>query len=328
LKITSLAALLQVHFNLYFETKRQIRPLNRRSSVALSSQPAILVTGATGNVGRKVVSQLLELGMQVRALSRNAETANLPSGTEIVEGDLSAPGALESALTNIEKVFLLCRGYSVAGVPALVQTMTRSVREIVFLSSSAVQDELPVQSNPIARIHHEVERAIRRTKVRWTFLRPGAFAANALTWWAPQLRKGEILRWPYAKAAWAPIHERDIAAVAVRALIESGHDGKTYFLTGGQVLTQEEQLRAIGEASGRTFKFEELSADDARKGMSATMPPFVVDRLLDMWARMVDSPGAISNVVEEITGNPATTFRQWALEHSLEFQPMQEWSER
>ena len=289
--------------------------------MSLSPQPAILISGATGNVGRNVVSQLLELGIPVRALSRNSEAANMPSGTEVVQGDLSAPEALEPSLANIDKVFLLCRGYSLAEIPALVQTLARHVREIVFLSSSAIQDELPVQTNPIGRIHLEVEQAISHAGVKWTFLRPGAFAANALTWWAHQLRGGDVLRWPYRKAAWAPIHERDIAAVAVRALTESGHGGKTYSLTGGQVLTQEEQLRGIGDASGRTFKYEELSPDEAKKEMSASMPPFVVDRLLDIWARMVDSPAPISPVVEAITGQPPSTFLQWALDHALDFQP-------
>lgn len=288
--------------------------------MALSSQPAILVTGATGNVGRNVVSQLLELGLPVRALSRNPETANLPSRTKVVQGDLSAPVFLEPSLANIEKVFLLCRGYSLPEIPALIEVLAKHVREIVFLSSSAIQNDLPVQTNPIGRIHLEVEQAIRRSGVKWTFLRPGAFAPNALSWWAPQLRSGNLLRWPYARAAWAPIHERDIAAVAVRALAENGHAGKTYFLTGGQVLTQEEQLRAIGDAIGRTLTYKELSPDDAKKEMSTSMPPFVVDRLLDIWARMVDTPGPVSGVVEEVTGHPASTFHQWALEHASEFQ--------
>jgi len=288
--------------------------------VDVSLQPAILVTGATGNVGRKVLSQLLELGLPVRALSRNPETAKLPSETEVVQGDLSAAAALEPSLGNIEKVFLLCRGYSLAEIPALVEMLARHVREIVFLSSSAIQDDLPVQTNPIGRIHLEVEQAIRRSGVKWTFLRPGAFAANALFWWAPQLRRSDLLRWPYARAAWAPIHERDIAAVAARALTESGHEGKTYFLTGGQVLTQEEQLRAIGDAIGRTLTYQELSPDHAKKEMNAVMPPFVVDRLLDIWARMVESPGPVSGVVEEITGHFPSTFHQWALEHASGFQ--------
>ena len=127
------------------------------------------------------------------------------------------------------------------------------MRRIVFLSSSAIQDELPVQTNPIGKVHLEIEEEIKKTGLEWTFLRPGAFAANALTWWAPQLRSGDVVRWPYAAAAWAPIHERDIAAVAVRALTEDGHAGKKYSLTGGEVLTQAEQLHTIGEATGRIF---------------------------------------------------------------------------
>ncbi len=127
------------------------------------------------------------------------------------------------------------------------------------------------------------------------------------------------MRWPYGAAAWAPIHERDIAAVAVRALTEGGHAGKKYSLTGGEVLTQVEQLHTIGEASNRTLRYEELTPDAARQQMSAFLPPFVVDRLLDLWAAMVEKPAPATRTVEEVTGAPPIVFRQWALEHAGDF---------
>lgn len=286
-----------------------------------SSHPTILVTGATGNVGHHVVSQLAKSGLRVRALSRKPDAINQPIRVEVVKGDLADPPSLESSLTGIESIFLMCRGYSPADVPALIGTVAKHVRRIVFLSSSAIQDELPVQTNPIGKVHLGVEQTIRRTGLEWTFLRPGAFAANALTWWAPQLRLGDVLHWPYARATWAPIHERDIAAVAVRALTQNGHDRKTYFLTGGEVLTQAEQLRAIGSAVGRILRYEELSPDDAKQQMSKLLPLFVVDRLLEIWAGMVEKPAPTSRAVQEITGQPPSTFRQWAIDHLSEFEP-------
>jgi uncharacterized protein YbjT (DUF2867 family) len=127
------------------------------------------------------------------------------------------------------------------------------------------------------------------------------------------------LRWPFGDAAWAPIHERDIARVAVRALTEDGHAGKKYSLTGGKLLTQVEQLHTIGEAIGRTLRYEELMPDTARQQMSTLLPPFVIDRLIDLWAGMVEKPAPATRTVEEVTGAPPTTFKQWALDHAGDF---------
>jgi uncharacterized protein YbjT (DUF2867 family) len=279
----------------------------------------ILVTGATGNVGRNVVSLLSGTGVRVRALTRNPDTANFPASVEVVRGDLAEPSTLENSLDGVDSVFLMWHGFPVSVMPTMLKVFAKHVRRIVFLSSSAIQDELPVQTNPIGAIHLEIEEAIEKTGLEWTFLRPGAFAANALTWWAPQLRSGDVLSWPYAAAAWAPIHERDIAAVAVRALTEDGHSGKRYSLTGGDVLTQAEQLHAIGEAINRSLRYEELPPDAARQPMNALLPPFIVERLLDMWAKMVENAVPATRTVEEITGSPPATFRQWAVDHAESF---------
>jgi uncharacterized protein YbjT (DUF2867 family) len=280
----------------------------------------ILVTGATGNVGRNVVSLLSGAGTRVRALTRNPDSAGLPESVEVVRGDLSDPSTLEGPLEGVDSVFLMVRGFSAPIVP-IMERLAKHARRIVFLSSSAIQDELPVQTNPIGKIHLEIEEEIKKTGLEWTFLRPSAFAANALTWWAPQLRAGDVVRWPYGAAAWAPIHERDIAAVAVRALTEDGHAGKKYALTGGELLTQVEQLHTIGEAIGRTLRYEELTPDAARQQMTAFLPPFVIDRLLDLWAGMVETPPPVTRTVEEVTGVPPATYRQWVLDHARDFRP-------
>jgi len=282
------------------------------------TETPILVTGATGNVGRNVVSLLSATGARVRALTRKPETAGLPDSVEVVRGDLSDPSTFEGSLEGVASVFLMVRDFSIP-IPPILELLTKHVRRIVFLSSAAIQDEQPVQTNPIGKIHLGIEDAIRNTGLEWTFLRPWAFAANALTWWAPQLRTGDVLRWPYGAAAMAPIHERDIAAVAVRALTDVGHAGRTYSLTGGEVLTQFEQLRIIGDATGRALRYEELTPDTARQQMSAFLPPFVVDVLLGVLARMVETPAPVTRTVEEVTGAPAATFRQWALDHAEDF---------
>jgi uncharacterized protein YbjT (DUF2867 family) len=284
-----------------------------------SSDPQpILVTGPTGNVGRHVVSQLLAAGVPVRALCRNPESARLPAAVEIIRGDLTVPETIDAPLDGVDIVFLLYRGLGPASVPVF-ERIAKRARKIVFLSSSLVRDDVDRQTNPIAAGHAEIEAVIQQFTPEWTLLRPGAFAANALNWWGPQIRSGNIVRWPYGAAAFPPIHERDIASVAVRALLDAGHSHKKYFLTGPQSLTQAEQVRIIGEAIGRPLHFEELSDDQARSQLSAAMPGFIVDILLQAWGGMVTNPFPVVRTVEEITGQPGATFQEWAAEHSRDF---------
>src|SRR5215470_2746643 len=182
----------------------------------------ILVTGATGNVGRQVVSQLVATDeVRVRALTRDPASANLAAPIEVMRGDLTIPETLEPCLDGVDAVFLVWTNAPDA-VPAAVDCIARYARRIVFLSSPH-QTPHPLfrQPNPLAKMHAEIERLIKASGLDWTFLRPGMFAANARSWWAPQIRVGDVVRWPYAEAPTAPIHEQDIAAVAVRALLES-----------------------------------------------------------------------------------------------------------
>jgi len=145
------------------------------------------------------------------------------------------------------------------------------------------------------------------------------FATNGLFWWAPQIRAGNIVRWPYGEAPTAPIHERDIAAVAARILCEEGHGGKDYVLTGPQSLSQFEQVKMIGEVIGRSLRFEELSPEEARRELLTLMPLPVIDMLLNAWAAAIGQPAFVTSAVADITGTEARTFRDWAIDHSAEF---------
>jgi uncharacterized protein YbjT (DUF2867 family) len=143
------------------------------------------------------------------------------------------------------------------------------------------------------------------------------FAINTLSWWAPQIRAGNDVRWPYAASPTAPIHESDVAAVALRALLEPGHDGAEYVLTGPESLSQLEQVRTIGEVIGRPLRYEELSPDEAYRELRAPAP--IVKMLLDAWAAALGQPAFVTATVETITGAPARTFRNWVSDHAREF---------
>jgi uncharacterized protein YbjT (DUF2867 family) len=279
----------------------------------------ILVTGATGNVGRNVVSQLASAGLPVRGLARNPQDAGLPDGVEMVRGDLSNPSTLKDCLEDIDTVLLVWRSSPVAVVPALMDLISKHARRIVFLSGFVVRDDLKVQADPVAKMFASIEEGIKQTDLKWTIVRSGPFAGNALSWWGPQIRVGDVVRWPYGAAAYAPIHERDVAAVAVRTLTENGHGGKTYFVTGRELLTHIEQLRTIGEVIGRPLRFEELPPNVARQRLGAFMPPPVVEHLLEIWSRMVSEPLPATATVAELTGAPPRTYREWVTDHARDF---------
>ncbi|MFL6241480.1 MAG: SDR family oxidoreductase, partial [Acidimicrobiia bacterium] len=223
----------------------------------------ILVTGATGTVGRQVVAQLLEVGATVRGLTRDpgSGSARLPAGAEVVAGDLAVPDGLGAALAGVDTVFLVWPTLSADhAAPATIEAITKHARRVVYLSANGASEE----AGSILGSHAMIERLIRSSGAEWTFLRPGGFASNTLMW-APQIRSTGVVRWVYGAARRSLIHERDIAAVGVRALTEDGHADATYVLTGPASITQVEQVAAIGAAIGRDLRFEEVTPEDARK---------------------------------------------------------------
>ncbi|WP_049566185.1 SDR family oxidoreductase [Nonomuraea sp. SBT364] len=274
----------------------------------MPGQRRILVTGATGTVGRQVVAQLLETGAEVRALTRDSESAGLSDGVEVVRGDLTDPDSLQASLKGVEAVFLIWPFATAEGMPAVLEVVAAQARRIVYLSSAAVRGH-----------ERQAEQLIGRSGLEWTFLRPHAFAANALRW-AEQIRTEAVVREPYGAAAMPPLHERDLAAVAVHALVGDGHIGATYELTGPEILTQAEQVSIIGEVIGRPVRWEETSSQTARQQMLARgWPPAAVDGILRAQAEMVIEPRATTATVGEVTGARARTFRTWASDHAGEF---------
>ncbi|WP_370417672.1 NAD(P)H-binding protein [Streptomyces sp. QH1-20] len=277
----------------------------------------ILVTGATGNVGRQVVVQLLARGTAVRALVREPESAGLPEGVKVVGGDLSESDTLEGALTGTGTVFLIWPFLTAEGAPAVLEAIARHARRIVYLSSSGVNEDAERQTDPINQLHADMERLIEKSGLEWTVLRSNTIASNARGW-AEQIRTTHVVRGPDI-AATAVIHERDIAAVAVHALTDDGHAGAIHVLTGPQVLSRAEQVHTIGEAIGRPTRFEKVPVQVARQQMLADgRPPALVEALLAS-AETRSESNLITSTVEEITGAPARMFRSWAEDHADDF---------
>jgi uncharacterized protein YbjT (DUF2867 family) len=278
----------------------------------------VLVTGATGRVGRLVVAELLEAGVPVRALTRRPDAAGLPAAVDVVSGDLTVPESLEPALQGVSAVFLVWTA-APSTVPAVVERLAAHARRVVFLSSPH-QTPHPFfqQPNPMAALHAGIERLVADAGLAATMIRPGMFASNVLAWWAGSIRDRGVVRWPYGAAETAPIDERDIAAVAARALYEDGHAGGDYVLTGPESLSQREQVRIIGAAIGRRIEFQELSPEEFRRE-TAGWPAVVVDMLLAAWGATIGRPALVTPAVSNIVGSPPRTFQQWAADHASAF---------
>jgi uncharacterized protein YbjT (DUF2867 family) len=283
----------------------------------------VLVTGATGRVGRLVVDELLRAGVPVRALTRRPDNAALPAGVEVVAGDFTAPESLDAALGGVGAVFLVWTA-GPATAPAVVARLAAHTsaesRRIVLLSSPhRTPHPFFQQPNALRGLHAEVERLLADTGLGVAILRPGMFASNARFWWGPQISRGDVVRWPYAAAETAPVDERDVAAVAARVLVDAEHANGDYVLTGPEALSQAAQVRAIGDAIGRQLQFDELSPDEFRRQTAGTAPAGVADMLLSAWAATLGHPAFVTSAVEEILGSPPRTFHRWAADNAAAF---------
>lgn len=279
----------------------------------------ILVTGATGRVGRHVVDQLLSAGESVRALTRQPATAQLPPSVEVVGGDLTVPESLDGALRGIETVFLVWTAPP-ATVPAVIERLAKRARRVVLLSSPH-QTPHPFfqQPNPMARFHADIERRVNASGLGVTIIRPGMFASNATFWWGPMMRAGDVVRWPYGAAETAPIDERDVAAVVARALLDDAHVGRDYVLTGSESLSQAEQVAIIGSAIGRPIRFEELTPEEFRRETAGVWPTAAVEMLMAAWQATMGHRAYVTSTVRDILGSPTRTFRHWAPDNAGAF---------
>lgn len=281
------------------------------------TQPRILVTGATGKVGGAVLTQLHAAGVPVRALLRGK--ADFPEGVQAVRGDLGDPASLDTALEGIDAVFLVWPFLSAEGASDVIDAIAKHARRVVYLSSAGVGSEKEEPGEAITMFHTELERLIEASGVEWTALRPTGFASNTLGW-AEEVRTTGAVRAPLARLARPLIHEADMAAVAVQALTTDALLGARPLITGPELITQERQVALISEAIGRPVRFEEVTLDEAVEQMKAAgYPAELVEAVLPAQAQMLDHPEPVNDEVERITGIPARSFREWAVDHAADF---------
>jgi uncharacterized protein YbjT (DUF2867 family) len=270
-----------------------------------------VVTGATGNVGREVVAELVKRGVPVRAVVRDPSSAAPIEGAELVRGDLTEPAAIGSALRGADGAFLL------PGYPGLAEAArSAGVRRIVQLSGgSAGSADL---ANAVTRYMRRTETEMRDSGLEWTVLRPTAFMSNALRWKA-QIAAGDVVRLPFANVPLALTHPADIAAVAALALVEDGHQSMVYRPTGPEALLPQEQVAILATALRRPLRFEAQSNAEARWDMSQSMPANYVAAFFDFYVNGSLDETTVRPTVQDVTGRPARTFPEWAAQNASKF---------
>lgn len=272
-----------------------------------------LVTGGTGTIGRTIVRGLLDRQVAVRVLTRTLPETPL-DGVQYVTGDLT--GELDPAVFDgVERMFLFPAGGDLG--PALKLAADAGVRHLVVLSSLAAAGLHERDRDSASGRHHRaVEAAVADSGIPAAILRPGTFATNLL-FWASAIRYTGGVDGPYPTSSQAPVHEADVADVAVAALTDPAHLGQVYPITGPQALTQAEQLATIAAALGRPLTFRTISPEQFTATMTQWMPADIVAMLLRYWSETVDEPDAVWSAAA-VTGR-ARTLAEWAADHVADF---------
>lgn len=270
----------------------------------------IVVTGATGNVGRPLVAELVAAGAPVRAITRTPGTAGFPKGVEMV-------GSVADALPGASAVFLNSRALGPALADTTARSVTAGVTKLVALSAINADDDFSRQPSRFRGDRNkETEQFAVESGLAWVSLRPSVFATNFAGMWSAQIRAGEVVAGPYGSASSAPIAESDIAAVAARALLTDDLVGQKIPMTGPQSLTNTELVEVVGAALQRPLQYREAPPELVRQRfISLGFTAGFADAYVAMLATTVDQPALVTSDVEKILDRPALTFAEWVSAH-------------
>ncbi|GGR68218.1 NAD(P)H-binding protein [Streptomyces roseolus] len=271
----------------------------------------IVVTGATGNIGRPLVAALAEAGEEVVAVSRNAQPAGLPDGVRVVQASLGDFASMKPVLEGADAFFILLAGeQNGPGEPAaelLDIAKGAGVKRVVLVSSQLAGTRSDTPSHNRLR---EFEAAVRESGLEYTILQPGGFASNAFAW-AESVRTSRQVFHPFGDVALPVVDPADIADVAAVALREDGHNGRTYVLTGPEAVGPRRQVAMLSEVLGEEVTYVELTREQATEVMSQFMPPAVVKGTLDVLGEPLPVEQEVSLDVQKVLGRPARSFGDW-----------------
>lgn len=279
----------------------------------------ILVTGATGNVGSQVVQQLIAAGITPRVAVRSLKKADTlkQAGAELVEMDLDT-ATVQPAFEGVDNVFLVS-----PFVPNMVQLAAilveaakkANLKQVVRLSA------LSQPGTTLSKWHGDVEKMIENSGISFTFLRPNGFMQNFVNSMADTIKTQNAFYMPIGDGKVSLVDTRDLAAVAVAALTNNGHENKSYDITGSEALSNQQVAAIFSHVLGKTINYVDVPEDTARQGMqSAGMPDVIVNALLELYASYKAGQAAIvSPVIEQVTGKKPISFEQFARDYAEAF---------
>ncbi|MFC5183563.1 SDR family oxidoreductase [Actinomadura harenae] len=271
----------------------------------------IVVTGATGNVGRALVAMLDQAGERVTAVARRIGEADVPAGVRAVPADLADPAGLRPALAGADALFLLVAGDAPHGLMA--EARAAGVGKVVLLSTQGVATRPEAYRHPAS-----FEAAVADSGLDWTVLRSGGLASNAFAWAEP-IRAHRTAAAPFGDVALPFVDPADIAAAAAAVLLQDGHNGATYVLTGPEALTPRQRAAAIAEALGEPVRFVEQTREEAHAQMSRFMPEPVVEGTLAILGEPTTAERSVGPDLTGLLGRPATPFAVWAQHNAPAF---------
>jgi uncharacterized protein YbjT (DUF2867 family) len=283
----------------------------------------ILISGASGSVGRAVLAEAARSGGKHRAMYRSKqEAAKAPAGTETVIADFSDKASLAPALHGVESVYLVC-----SPIPDLVQleinvieaSQAAGVRRIVLNSALGAGD----YGKSFPSWHRQVEDKLKATKLAYCILRPNSFMQNVLTYYAPSIRAQGAFYGAMGNARTSYLDVRDIAVVAAKALQGSEHDGKTYQLNGPEALTYPEVAQKISQHAGIAARYVDIPVEAQRKAMlDQGMPNWQITALLDLQEYYTGGKGGtVDGLLHGLLGRPPITMDKFLAEFAAEFRP-------
>ena len=278
----------------------------------------ILVTGATGNIGRQLVPQLLAKDETLRVVTRDAaKVAHLNGKVDVLIGDLKDADTVKRAVAGVDRVFLIgliADATQSADRALIAESARQGVKRIVKISAGSDG------TRGIGKVHRDWEESIKQSGVPWTFLRPGMFMSNTLGWAGTIKSQGAVFS-PFGDGKMAMIAPRDIAAVAAAALTDAKHEGRIYDLFGAELLTVAQQVEILSRVVGKPIKLVDITPDAAGERLRAMGgSDTLVQGLVALWTQVRAGQVAIRNdEVERITGRKAQNFETFATEHKAAF---------
>jgi uncharacterized protein YbjT (DUF2867 family) len=278
-----------------------------------------LITGATGDIGSRVVELLLRKGERPRVFVRDMQKARSRFGerVDIFVGDLSSWESLTEALKGIDEFFLVNSGPQIPVRDEVAATAAEvaGVKHLVKLSSMDVQHGLA-----IGAWHERGEAAVRASALPFTFVQPTGFMSNLLAW-APSIKAEGVVRASTGDGRRAFIHSDDIAAVAVMALTTRAYDGDSLAITGPEALSFAEITARIGAAIGRPLTFQPISDEEARQRyLRISASAEETEAHVDLWRAIREGRlASVNNNVQRILGRKPIALEQWLRENAGSF---------